>query len=623
MAVESTNDIQEHPIWQFWEMGLSVIPCGTIGKMPAYYEQSYNSKAEAEAGWLKKPRVSWKEYNTRQPSAQEIEGWLSTLGWFNYGIVCGRDIVVVDADSQEAMAWVEENLTPTPWHVDTGKGRHYYYRANPDLPVTNKVNVDRKVDLRGYGGYVIGPGSTHQTGVVYTLKVAEGFAGASLDELPYLSRQDMALFEDRPADKVQLSEVGVNEGGRNNQIARLTGLWIAEGHGPDQILAKALAINAENNPPLSREEVAHTVSSIFKTHIGNAIEHSLPAAASPTKRLLIRPDEIQVSAPKWLIKGVLAERGLGMIFGPSGSGKSFASLDMCLSVAAGRDWHGRKVKQGAVVYVCGEGLEGVFNRIMAWQKHTGVSVADLPIRITERPVHFLDGGRVSELVNAIDNDSTDLGGNVSLVCVDTLNRNFGDGEENSTKDMTRFIDAMSDVQRRYACSVLMVHHTGHAEGDRARGSSALKASLDYELQVKVTSTPQEIQKTLAVVGRKMKDGRDFDETHFRLVDVPLGVDEDGDEFGSCVIEPCDAPIDMKAPGRPSKGLTAMQTILSGYVARARGNGHEGAIVVDRNELISDLKAALGPTAKNSNRYVAQAIEKGQIVDMGTAFEVIE
>jgi phage/plasmid primase-like uncharacterized protein len=252
--------------------------------------------------------------------------------------------------------------------------------------------------------------------------------------------------------------------------------------------------------------------------------------------LLVSVKGESASPPSWLIKGVLPSDGLGVLFGPSGGGKSFVALDMALSIAAGRDWHGRKLKRpGAVIYVCGEGQQGIVNRVRAWEKHTGVSVDDLPFRITRLPVRFLDAGSVARLLKAIDAQLDDLGGNVSFLAVDTVNRNFGDGDENSTKDMTRFVDSLTDVQKQLDCTLMAVHHTGLGDGDRARGSSALRAALDFEIQHRVVGEDQPPQVCLA--GKKMKDGSQMTECLFELTFVPLGVDEDGDDYGSLVLDP--------------------------------------------------------------------------------------
>ena len=52
-----------------------------------------------------------------------------------------------------------------------------------------------------------------------------------------------------------------------------------------------------------------------------------------------------------LIKGMIEREQTSLIFGESGSGKTFLALDRDLHIAAGLDWFGRKVTQGGVVYV--------------------------------------------------------------------------------------------------------------------------------------------------------------------------------------------------------------------------------------------------------------------------------
>ena len=56
-----------------------------------------------------------------------------------------------------------------------------------------------------------------------------------------------------------------------------------------------------------------------------------------------------------LIEGLLDEGALSVIYGDSGSGKTFAALDMTFHKSAGLDWNGKKVKSGIVIYVAAEG----------------------------------------------------------------------------------------------------------------------------------------------------------------------------------------------------------------------------------------------------------------------------
>ena len=60
---------------------------------------------------------------------------------------------------------------------------------------------------------------------------------------------------------------------------------------------------------------------------------------------------LSLPPPDWLVKNVLPVGSQGVLFGPSGSGKSFVALDMALSLATGQPWQGLEVKQGPVARI--------------------------------------------------------------------------------------------------------------------------------------------------------------------------------------------------------------------------------------------------------------------------------
>ena len=87
----------------------------------------------------------------------------------------------------------------------------------------------------------------------------------------------------------------------------------------------------------------------------------------------------------FVIKGLIPECSFASIYGPSGSFKSFLALDWACHIATGKDWDGHKVKQGAVLYVAGEGGFGVIQRVRAWELQHKVNnldnLARLPVPI--------------------------------------------------------------------------------------------------------------------------------------------------------------------------------------------------------------------------------------------------
>jgi hypothetical protein len=121
----------------------------------------------------KVPGIAWKDYQTRLPTAHEIDHWFDGAP-MNLAIVTGAisGVVVVDADDLPALRWATKHLTYTPWQTQTSKGFHLYFR-HPGVPVPNRARLNTadgklQLDVRGDGGYVIAPGSVHASGATYT-----------------------------------------------------------------------------------------------------------------------------------------------------------------------------------------------------------------------------------------------------------------------------------------------------------------------------------------------------------------------------------------------------------------------------------------------------------------------
>ncbi len=204
---------------------------------------------------------------------------------------------------------------------------------------------------------------------------------------------------------------------------------------------------------------------------------------NPRGLRLIPLDEL-LAEPRptdWLIRPHLERGCLACLFGASGTMKSFIAIDMGLSIAAGLPWHGCRIKQGPVVYVAGEGFGGLAKRIQVWTRQHDVPHT-IPFHVSERAVAVLDPDSLAEAEEAIDALAGGIG-NPALVIVDTVARNFGPGDENSTRDMSAFVAGLDAIKSRYGCTVLAVHHTGLTAHERGRGSYALHAGLDYEFRL--------------------------------------------------------------------------------------------------------------------------------------------
>jgi AAA domain/Primase C terminal 2 (PriCT-2)/Bifunctional DNA primase/polymerase, N-terminal len=245
---------------------------------------------------------------------------------------------------------------------------------------------------------------------------------------------------------------------------------------------------------------------------------------------------------KWTIKGYLEQDAVGVLFGAPGSYKSFLAIDMALCIATGHLWHGRTVEQGPVVYIAGEGHGGLGRRIKAWSKHTGVEITDdTPIYFSRRGVHINDKDSIKTVVEEL-NTVTEIEGAPALIVLDTLARNFGGGDENSTADMSGFVDNLHHYLREpYGSTVLVLHHTGHANKQRARGSVALQAGIDFEYR-----TDKAPGDRVALSCTRMKDGEEPRQTWFEAQNTLIGNFEGEDATSLAFIE-TEAPVTEETP----------------------------------------------------------------------------
>lgn len=246
----------------------------------------------------------------------------------------------------------------------------------------------------------------------------------------------------------------------------------------------------------------------------------------------------------WLVEGYLEADALGMLYGPSGGGKSFVAVSLACSIATGTPWFGCKVKQGAVFYIAGEGHQGLARRFAAWSKATGVAITkDTPLFKSNRAVLMLDSAAAEKLKEEVKRLVLETGHVPSFIVIDTLARNFGDGDENKQQDANRFIEAMDELRREFGCHVETVHHSGH-EMDRARGSSVFKAAMDQELWVKGQGGLLELSVT------KMKDAEIPESRRFRISQIGLGIVDDCDvEISGAYLEVDGNPLEFKVGQR--------------------------------------------------------------------------
>ncbi len=309
--------------------------------------------------------------------------------------------------------------------------------------------------------------------------------------------------------------------------------------------------------------------------------HDLRALLIPERPYLEPADSylVQQTPKRWLVKGwVPAGPALMMVFGQSGHGKTFFALDLMLSVATGQDsWCGCRVNPGSVIYLCGEGQQGVRERVAAWAQSHALGTLGDRMLISQGSSMLDTPDGYAKVSHAI----ADSGMKPDLIVVDTLNR-FMAGDENDTRDASAFIAVCDRLETEHGCCVCLVHHIGvnEAAKNRARGSSAFLGALDIQIHVKKTGDIYSAGMT------KNKDGKEEDPINFLMKEVKLDgwTDDDGEQLKSAVLEPTEDRVIQAVPAQQKKD----EDMLLDAVAAIGSIPKDGGVTIARDRWISFL-----------------------------------
>lgn len=259
--------------------------------------------------------------------------------------------------------------------------------------------------------------------------------------------------------------------------------------------------------------------------------------------------------PKFIVDGLLPERGFSMLYGPSGVGKSFVVLDIMKKIATGIDWFGSRTKKGFAIYVSGEGRAGLKKRTRAWIVHSGKTAAYIPFAVYDGALNLSQKEDVERFVRTLEALAYDTGIPLRLVVFDTLARCTVGKSDSDSKDMGEVVDNCAYIQSELDTAVMLVHHTGHDHQERARGSSAIRAAVDTEISVSKSKSDSGVK----VQVTKQKDSSAIEPMYLLREPVP--------DTGSCVM------VADNDNGKPENaGLGKSQVYFLSIVNKAGSQG---------------------------------------------------
>jgi hypothetical protein len=322
------------------------------------------------------------------------------------------------------------------------------------------------------------------------------------------------------------------------------------------------------------------------------------------------------SRKDWLVRGLLGAGEASAVYGKPGDGKSALVEDMALHIAAGREWHGRQVKQGAVLYVALERRELVVRRAIAFRERHGV--LRLPFAVLGGLYDMRDPKTVQKLADAAHEVAEETGTDLRLLSIDTLSRGLSGGDENSPKDMGAIVNATSILQAATKAHILWVHHTPLDGADRLRGHGALLGAMDTTINVAKSGTIR----TATVV--KANDSEEGAQVAFTLESVVIGTDDEGNETTAPVVIPADAnearsPTPRKISDKDRLALEALATDQAWTYVASRVRLHAEPTKSDIFAICRDTLALFTPAPRPSKRGAALGARRASPVSPGVIF----
>lgn len=450
---------------ELYENGFTVIPCN--GKVPA---------------------INWAKHQ-KGMSDDMAESLLDNPRYqdTNWGILTNV-VTVVDCDSEESLEWCLKHLTQPAARVNTAQGAHLYYRTDAALELRNSVDKENKIDLRGDGGFCVGPQSVHSSGVIYTMEIAEGY---DLDwrDWPTLTEADVNAISNKGTFSFDVNSTHVMHGGRNDALAREAGTLTRSGMAYQDVVQSLLEYNETFcRPPLERREVLTVADSIRKTDSRNnaqavQAEVQMKEARVEDAKRRIQPMVLKVGDASELPKLRMVGRGyarktVSIINAAGGSGKSLLTLNDAAAMASGMSFMGFEDKPRRVLMASLEDdVDEVKRRLAAAMLLHGFNDDDLNSNLHLLPddsrfkVAALAGDKAIVTEDLAELEAYIEEQRIDIVIIDPWIKANEGLDENSNPQMDKAITELALMSKRQDIACVVVHHVNKAAGSGSQGAN--------------------------------------------------------------------------------------------------------------------------------------------------------
>jgi RecA-family ATPase len=473
----------------YYSKGYSVIPLKPNSKAPAIY---------------------WEEYQERQATEEEFEGF----DFGNIGIITGKvsGIVVLDIDGMDWVgslqaAGLSDYLRGSLVSVVSGSGGlHIYLPWSEELDGIGNVYLyrgkDANVQLKTDGGYVVAPGSIHpDTGNAYELQTLAELP-APRETLPAPPPELYAAIQKRlrgaQSEWTEAPET-INEGSRNRTLFSHARKLFQHGYSERETFALLALANSDRCKPQMEDDEVERIVESAATYERGSFKLEKPSSTEEEELGTLLTD-VETEEVTWLWDGRIPYGKLTILDGDPGLGKSVMTLDLAARVTTGRAMPSGGLGDddilgglGDVGNVGGLGNLGNLDNVDNLPGGVVILSAEDGLADTIKPrletagadcskileLSTLSDGDGGERLLSIPGDIDKLERGISrvgakLVIIDPLVA-FMQADSNKDNEVRKALSPLKNMAERTGVAVVMVRHLNKSESDKAiyRGGGSI------------------------------------------------------------------------------------------------------------------------------------------------------
>lgn len=386
----------------------------------------------------------------------------------NIGIATGDGLTVIDVDTKDSHGVDGEN-SMLEYQVDNGfinetlevttptGGKHYYYLT--DNEYSNKASILPGVDVRGLGGYVVGPGSTIN-GTLYEAKQLTKPQRANSEVLQLLGACKKRETSTDPFEALEkgYSETLISKGSRTDYLIKQCA-QLCDGTKTLETMKKMIRVINEDNLeiPLTDKELEMEVFPSlerFKKHEVKKVDPE--TSIDPSKINLVSVSDIEKEYVEWLVPGYIPKGTITIIGGDGGLGKTSLWCNIASAISNGKpcvlqDDNEVMYPRGEVIYFSGEDDTARVLRDRLEQNGANLdNIKTLQMDDDAFTSISIGGTLIEDIIEAR---------RPMLVIFDPIQQFIKNADMSKRNDMRQTMTSLSKLGTKYGTTFIIVMHT--------------------------------------------------------------------------------------------------------------------------------------------------------------------